>query len=203
MVRYKTINRYFYIYLRQSKEIFDGEKVYKLVCITNLYNRDKQYKTSEVNNKKFIKIIRFTPTNINNIIKECKNIELIYKKQYQYCNIINNSGGTEIYNIDINVSISFFTKRNKVFNIYNLVIIIDDNKINQEIFNNRINPDSEENREFNKMFQSKINYINKFKKLKPKTAFVNVNKRIKKIYEHKYVKENVNETEKNTENKQE
>lgn len=197
MVKYKTINKYFYIYLRQTKDKFNGKEVYKLGCTTNLYNRDHQYKTSEVNKKKFIKIIRFTPININNIIKECKNIELKYKKQYKYCNIIGNTGGTEFYKTGINTSISFYTKENSEFEKYNPVIITDENEINQEIFNNRINPDSEENRDFNKMFETKINYINEFKQINPKTAFVNVNKRIKEIYEHKYVEEN---NDKNSEN---
>ena len=195
--KYKHINRYFYIYLRETKEKFNKKEVYKLGCTTNLYNRDNQYKTSEVNKKKFIKIIRFTPINIININKECKDIEYEYKKQYKYCNIINNDGGKEFYKIGINTSISYFTKENEEFEKYKPVIITDEKEIEQEIFNNRINPDSEENHDFNKMFQSKINYINKFKKLKPKTAFVNVNKRIKEIYKHKYNEEFKNEEFKN------
>lgn len=181
----KTIlkNRYFYIYLRQTKEKYNNKDVYKLGCTTNLYNRDNQYKTSEVNKKKFIKIIKFTPININNIMKECKDIENEYKKQYKYCNIINNTGGTEFYKVGINTSISYFTKENEEFEKYKPVIITDEKEIEQEIFINRINPDSEENRDFNKMFQSKINYINEFKKLKPFNG--NIEDKIKEIYEHK------------------
>ena len=181
--KYKYINRYFYIYLRETKEKFNKKEVYKLGCTTNLYNRDNQYKTSEVNKKKFIKIIRFTPINIKNINKECKDIELEYQKQYKYCNIINNDGEKEFYKIGINTSISSFTKEKEEFEKYKPIIITDEKEIEQEIFNNRINPDSEENREFNKMFQSKINYINKFKKLKSFDG--NVKDKIKEIYEHK------------------
>ena len=193
MVKHKTINRYFYIYLRETSETFDNEEVYKLGCTTNIYNRNETYKTNEIDVKKFITIIRFTPININNIIKECKNIELKYKQHCDIYNIINNTDETEFYYNDIKDLISSFTKRNKEFIKYNTVIITDENDINQEIFNNRINPEFEENNSFNKMFNSKINYINRFKRLKPKTTFVNVNKRIKEIYEHKYVEENTDE----------
>ena len=73
-------NRYFYIYLKQVSEKFKDENVLKLGCTINLYSRYQSYKTSSINECIFIKLFRFTAKDINNIKKECNNIEKIYQK---------------------------------------------------------------------------------------------------------------------------
>ena len=41
----KNVKKYFYIYLRENAEKFEGNKVYKLGYTHNLFNRDAVYKT--------------------------------------------------------------------------------------------------------------------------------------------------------------
>ena len=177
----KNKKKYFYIYLRENAEKFEGNKIYKLGCTHNLFNRDAVYKTGELNRKKFIKIIKFT--SINDYIKEENEIEKIYKERYVFYNINNLDGGSEFYRALINSEISYFTQFYPEFQKYNPIILTDEKDINDEIFNCRINPDLEEDDNFTKMLNSKLNYIHKFTNM-PKFNDTKVYKYIPEIYNH-------------------
>ena len=178
-MKFKKLKKYFYIYLRENAEKYEGNKVYKLGYTHNLFNRDAVYKTGELNKKKFIKIIKFTA--INDYLKEGLEIEKIYKDRYHFYHIDNLNGGNEFYRALINSEISYFTQFYPDFQKFHPIILTDENDINNEIFNCRINPDLEEDDNFTKMFNSKINYIHQFINM-PKFNDSKVYKYIPEIY---------------------
>lgn len=172
------MSKYFYIYLKEEKEINDG---YILGFTISLYSLN--------NTLKYINLIKFQSKTYN-IESEGKEIEIIYKDYFKKYNIYKNGIETDYYNKTIKNEINKFTKFNKfkfnideidiIYNKNDIEIINDEELINLELFKSRIN-NYINNNNFNKLLNNKLNLINNLDEIKKDMDNNEKNNKLKSI----------------------